>query len=110
MASDLNHARMPIGPVGHPTETALAVNAMAFKHTKYPNAAKAYLTYMMEAPQYDHWLTDSFGYWSQPLKRLRGRATCGKRTRRSQLIKTRWQDSLWLGYDGADQRRPPAPW
>ncbi len=65
---DLNHAHMPIGPVGRVTEGALAINAMAFKHTKFPNAAKAYLTFMMEAPQYDKWLTGSFGYWGQPLR------------------------------------------
>ena len=65
---DLNHARMPIGPSGKAADGALAINAMAFKHTKFPNAAKAYLTYMMEADQYDKWLTGSSGYWGQPLK------------------------------------------
>jgi len=68
MAADLNHARMPIEPAGKPTEVGLAINAMAFKHTKYPNAAKAYLQFMMEASQYDKWLTDSFGYRGQPLR------------------------------------------
>ena len=32
-------------------------NAMVFKHTKYPNAAKEYLRFMMEAEQYGPWLT-----------------------------------------------------
>ncbi len=68
IGQDLDHAHMPIGPVGKVTEGALAINAMIFKHTKYPNAAKAYLAYMMEAPQYDKWLTGSFGYWGQPLR------------------------------------------
>lgn len=68
IAADMNHARMPIGPSGVSSESALAINAMAFKHTKYPSAAKAYLTFLMEGPQYDRWLTGSFGYWGQPLR------------------------------------------
>ena len=99
MASDLNSARMPIGPVGHPTETALAINAMAFKHTKYPNAAKAYLAYMMEAPQYNVWLTDSFGYWSQPL-RAYADSEVWKKDPKIAAYKDTMQDSLWLGYAG----------
>ncbi len=42
MAEDIYHARMPIGPVGKPTERALIVNQMVFNYTKYPNAAKEY--------------------------------------------------------------------
>jgi multiple sugar transport system substrate-binding protein len=44
------------------------LNAMLMKHSKAPNAAKDYLRFMMEAPQYDPWLTGSLGYWIQPLK------------------------------------------
>ena len=41
---------------------------MIFKHTKYPNAAKQFITFMMEQPQYEPWLTGTAGYWAQPLK------------------------------------------
>src|SRR3546814_15570571 len=41
---------------------------MAFKYTKYPNAAKAYIQFMMEADQYDPWMEASIGYVSQSLK------------------------------------------
>ena len=99
LAADLNHARMPIGPVGRPTESALAINAMAFKHTKFPNAAKAYLQYMMEAPQYDKWLTDSFGYWAQPLKAY-AESDVWKSDPKIKAYQTTMQDSLWLGYKG----------
>src|ERR1700710_1169679 len=44
------------------------MNAMVFKHSRYPNAEKDYLRFMMEAEQYDPWLTGCLGYWSQPLK------------------------------------------
>ena len=99
MAADLNHARMPIGPVGRSTEAALAINAMAFKHTKAPNAAKAYLAFMMEAPQYDHWLTDSFGYWSQPL-RAYAQSDVWKNDPKIAVFKDTMEQSLWLAYPG----------
>jgi len=99
LAADLNHARMPIGPVGRSTEAALAINAMAFKHTKAPNAAKAYLAFMMEAPQYDHWLTDSFGYWSQPL-RAYGSSAVWTNDPKIAVFKDTMERSLWLAYPG----------
>jgi multiple sugar transport system substrate-binding protein len=68
VAEDIFHARMPIGPVGRPTERALLVNSMVFQHTKFPNAAKEYLRFMFEAEQYDPWLKASIGYWGHPLK------------------------------------------
>jgi multiple sugar transport system substrate-binding protein len=68
LAADTDHAPMPFGPVGMRPETALILNAMVFKHTKYPNAAKAFLTFMMEQDQYEKWLTGCIGYWAQPLK------------------------------------------
>lgn len=49
-------------------QTSTVVNAMVFKHTKYPNAAKEYVRFMMESPQYGAWLSHCWGYWSNPLK------------------------------------------
>lgn len=68
VAADINHARMPFGAAGKPCENGLVINAMAFKHTKYPNAAKEYLRFMMEVEQFDKWMTGCSGYWAQPLK------------------------------------------
>ena len=48
--------------------SALVVNAMLFKHSKYPNAAKEYLRFMMEQEQYGPWLSACLGYWSNSLK------------------------------------------
>ena len=55
MAADIEHANLPIGPVGTPTELHLFFNQMIFKYTKYPNAAKEYLRFMMEKEQYEPW-------------------------------------------------------
>lgn len=68
MVEDTNHAVMPMGVSKAPPESALTLNAMVFRYSKYPNAAKEYLRFMMEAPQYEPWLTGCLGYWTQPLK------------------------------------------
>ncbi|NEX64723.1 ABC transporter substrate-binding protein [Noviherbaspirillum galbum] len=68
MAKDIQHAHFPIGPVGKPTELMQITQMMLFKHTKYPNAAKAYIQFMMEADQYNPWMQAAIGYVSQPLK------------------------------------------
>ena len=59
---------MPRGLSKQSPESALVVNAMLFKHSKYPNAAKEYLRFMMEKEQYGPWLANCLGYWSNPLK------------------------------------------
>lgn len=68
MAKDINHARFPIGPVGKPTELMQITQMMQFKHSKFPNAAKAYMQFMMEPEQYNPWMKAAIGYVSQPLR------------------------------------------
>jgi len=68
IAEDIQHANYPVGPVGKPTEVNLTVPAMVFKYTKFPNAAKDYIRFMMEKEQYEPWQTASIGYFSHPLK------------------------------------------
>src|SRR5215831_11115893 len=68
MAADIGHAAMPIGPIGKTTELNLFFPMMVFKYSKYPNAAKAYLAFMMEKEQYVPWQQASIGYVTQPLK------------------------------------------
>jgi multiple sugar transport system substrate-binding protein len=40
---------------------------MIMKYTKYPQAAKAFLQFMMEKDQFDPWLTAAGGYIAPPL-------------------------------------------
>lgn len=72
VAADMDHASMPFGRATKPPESCLVLNAMVFKHSKVPNAAKEYLRFMMEEPQFDPWLTGCLGYWSQPLRAYAG--------------------------------------
>jgi multiple sugar transport system substrate-binding protein len=53
--------------VGVATESHLFFNQMIMKYTKYPNAAKAFLQFMMEQDQFGAWLTGSAAYIATPL-------------------------------------------
>ena len=68
IAGDMDHAYYPIGPVGKPSELQLPFPIQAFQYTKYPNAAKTLLAFLMEKKQYDAWLQESVGYFTQTLK------------------------------------------
>lgn len=99
IAADLDHARMPIGPAGRNTEVGLVVNAMVFKHTKFPNAAKQYLRFMMEKEQYDPWLSGCLGYWTQPLQAYENSAVW-ESDPKIKVYKDTWKVGLWHGYKG----------
>jgi multiple sugar transport system substrate-binding protein len=68
MAADTYHQDTPFGLSKRKPQSAGPMNAMVFKHSKYPNAAKEYLRFMMEADQYGPWLSNCIGYWCQSLK------------------------------------------
>ena len=62
LAADINHANIPIGPIGKPSEFQLFFNQMIFKYTKYPKAAKEFLRFMMEEEQMNPWVQAAIGY------------------------------------------------
>jgi multiple sugar transport system substrate-binding protein len=68
MVSDIQHANMPVGVTGKPTELNLFFPMMVFRYTKFPRAAKEYLRFMMEQEQYLPWQEASIGYVTQPLR------------------------------------------
>ncbi len=45
---------------------------MLFKYSKHPNAAKAYLAFMMEKEQYEPWQQAAIGYVTPAAQGLRG--------------------------------------
>ena len=67
LKEDIQHASYPVGPVGVPTESHLFFNQMVMKYTKYPQAAKEFLRFMMEMEQFEPWLTSASGYIAPPL-------------------------------------------
>jgi multiple sugar transport system substrate-binding protein len=68
IAADMQHAHMPVGPVGHPTELNSMLTAFVFTYTRYPNAAREYLRFMLERSQYEPWQQASQGYVTQTLR------------------------------------------
>jgi multiple sugar transport system substrate-binding protein len=68
IANDMNHAEFPIGPVGKPQELQLTFPMLAFRFTKSPNAAKAFMAFLMDAQQYNPWLEAAAGYLTNTLQ------------------------------------------
>ena len=62
IAKDMDHAVWPVGPMGKPTELHLMYPIMAMTHSKYPQACKALMAFMLEADQFNAWLVASQGY------------------------------------------------
>jgi multiple sugar transport system substrate-binding protein len=67
IAEDMDHAYYPIGPIGEPTELHLMYPLLAMTYTKYPQACKALLAFMMEASQFNPWIEAAGGYLSPGL-------------------------------------------
>ena len=64
IAADMNHAYMPVGPVGKPTELHLSFPVLTFNFTKAPNACKAFIAFMLEASNFNPWMEAAQGYLS----------------------------------------------
>ena len=64
VADDMNHAYMPVGPVGKPTELHLAFPILTFNFTKAPQACKALTAFMLEAENFNPWIEAAQGYLS----------------------------------------------
>jgi multiple sugar transport system substrate-binding protein len=62
IAEDMNHAYFPIGPIGHPTELHLMYPVLAMTYTKYPQACKALMAFMLEADNFNPWIESAKGY------------------------------------------------
>lgn len=64
IADDTEHAYMPVGPVGRPTELHLAFPILTFSFTKFPQACKAFAAFMQEKENFDPWIGAAQGYLS----------------------------------------------
>src|ERR1019366_7985159 len=63
-AKDMDHGVWPVGPVGKPTELHLMYPIMAMTHTKYTQACKALMAFMLEADNFNSWIAAAQGYIS----------------------------------------------
>lgn len=99
IADDTEHAPLVKGLAATAPMSATVLNGMVFKHTKFPNAAKAYLAFMMEAEQYDPWLTGCLGYWSHPLKAY-DKSKVWESDPKIALYRDTMNNRFWSGYKG----------
>lgn len=96
---DLLTMNYPVGPIGRPAELSMMSLAFIFKHTGFPNAAKHYLQFMFEEPQYEAWESGTWGYVTQTLQKYYDLPAWQKDPRITpyrECVKR----MLWNGYDG----------
>jgi multiple sugar transport system substrate-binding protein len=99
VAEDSVHQLLPKGKAATAPMAGLTLNAMVFKHSKFPNAAKSFLAFMLESEQYEPWLNANSGYWSQPLAAYAD-AEVWKGDPKVQLFKDVMKSSYYTGYKG----------
>ncbi len=96
---DLGVINCPVGPVKHPTELSMISQAFIFKHSKVPNAAKHFLAFMFEKDQYSRWVSETWGYITQPLRSYY-ELPAWKRDPRVTPYRECVKRMLWNGYAG----------
>ena len=62
IAEDMDHAYFPVGVSGKPTELHLMYPVLAMTYTKYPQACKALMAFMLEADNFNPWIQSAKGY------------------------------------------------
>jgi multiple sugar transport system substrate-binding protein len=101
VAADMDHANMCIGPVGRPAELHLLTQAFIFKHTRFPEAAKHYLLFMFEEPQYGPWVDAMRGYVTPSLKHYKNLPVWTADPKHTPFRDTMAR-MLWNGYEGPE--------
>jgi multiple sugar transport system substrate-binding protein len=99
IAEDTEHQFLPKGLAKSSPMGGLTLNAMVFKHSPYPNAAKAFLQFMLEREQYEPWLNANSGYWAQPLAAYADSAVWSGDPK-VRIFKDTMSNTYWNGYKG----------
>ncbi|HEV7263737.1 MAG TPA: extracellular solute-binding protein [Falsiroseomonas sp.] len=99
IADDTHMTPMPHGLLDSSANAGLTLNAMVFRHSRFPNASKALLIHLMEADQYDPWLRANIGYWSQPLNAYAASAVWQSDPKIS-VFRDTMNNNFWNGYKG----------
>jgi len=99
IAEDTEHQFLPKGLARTSPMGGLTLNAMVFKHSPYPNAAKAFLQFMLEKEQYEPWLNANSGYWAQPLAAYADAAVWSGDPK-VRIFQDTMKNEYWDGYKG----------
>jgi multiple sugar transport system substrate-binding protein len=98
-STDIRHANYPVGPVGKPTELHAIYPIMAFAHTKYPNAVKEFIRFMLDSSQYGQWIASSRAYITHTLKSHEKNPVWFSDPEYKVFSKAT-ERMLWTGYEG----------
>ena len=89
-------------PVGH-GEVSAGGAAHSERHGipphQFPNAAKEYLRFMLEADQYEPWLNACLGYWGHQLKAY-DQAAVWSGDPKVRIFRNSGDREFWTGYKG----------
>ncbi|RYH13900.1 MAG: extracellular solute-binding protein [Alphaproteobacteria bacterium] len=99
IAADTEHQLLPKGVASSAPMAGLTLNAMLFKHSRYPNASKAFLQFMLEHEQYDPWLNANLGYWAHPLANYATSAVWSSDPK-VEIFRDTMKSEFWNGYKG----------
>jgi multiple sugar transport system substrate-binding protein len=99
IADDSEHQFLPMGLAKTSPMGGLTLNAMVFKHSPSPNAAKAFLQFMLEREQYEPWLNANSGYWAHPLAAY-GDAAVWSGDPKVRIFRDTMANKYWTGYKG----------
>jgi multiple sugar transport system substrate-binding protein len=99
IAADTQMTPMLKGVMDGTPNAGLTLNAMVFKHSRFPNASKALLQFLMEVEQYDPWLRANIGYWSQPLNAYANSAVWQSDPKIG-VFRDTMNNNFWNGYKG----------
>jgi multiple sugar transport system substrate-binding protein len=99
IAADTEHTEMPKGAAASWPSAPLTLNAMVFRHSRFPNAAKAFLMFMMEQEQYEPWLNANLGYWAHPLQAYKS-ASVWTSDPKVAIFRDSMNNQFWNGYKG----------
>lgn len=97
LAEDTDHAPMVQGRAASTPLSALTPCAMVMRHTRFPNASKELIRFLMEREQYEPWLTGCLGYWAHPL-RAYGDAAVWKSDPKLAIYQNTLDNRFWNGF------------
>jgi multiple sugar transport system substrate-binding protein len=91
IADDMDHVYFPVGPIGEPTELHVLYPLLAMTYTKYPQACKALLAFMLDAENFNPWIEAAGGYLSPGLSAYRANSVWTADPKRTLFRDVAWR-------------------
>lgn len=102
LAKNSDNAAFPKGPGGQGVVT-LSLSHAVMSYSKNVGAAKEFVRWLMEKPQYDAWMEAGNGYTAGPLKAYENHPVWNKDPKMKPFLDTA-KESRWVGWPGPPSR------